>query len=198
MLFVLVVFSLILFWPKAFSYSECGNCEMLGLKQNIDRIVSMRKSFFGYEIEVVANTCCETAPSPKTALEGGVLKLNVSAFENKCASGCICDKKITFNIPSSQGLEIVELYIDGTLVDKRSVVDDKITDGEEFCEQIPSYKARCYRRLAFLRSDPDVCKFSGDEKCAAELQEYMLLKCLSKKKSDCIALFSENSKQETI
>ncbi|MCX8189833.1 MAG: hypothetical protein N3F05_01235 [Candidatus Diapherotrites archaeon] len=198
LLIILSLFSFALFWPKSFSYTDCGNCEMLGVKKNIERIVSIRKNFFGYEIKVIANTCCGIKLAPKTQISKGIIRLHLNALGSNCPMGCLCDKELKINIPSSQELKVIEFYIDDILIDKRSVYGDKLSNGEEFCEQIPSYKERCYTRVAFIKKDLNLCNISGNKECFLELQEYLLLSCLSQKIKSCKEIFSENYKQETI
>ncbi|MEM4663272.1 MAG: hypothetical protein QXM75_04595, partial [Candidatus Diapherotrites archaeon] len=102
---------------------------------------------------------------------------------------CLCDRLLTFNVPASDDIKIIELYINGKLFDKRSIKNMILSDGSEFCESELGYKEICYRRLAFTKLDPYFCSKISDKNCLNEFEEFVTLKCLAKHLANCKEFF---------
>jgi len=180
LLIVLIFIMLLTLWPKSFAYSECGQCEMLGVNANIERIEGIVFGPSGMQIKAIVNTTCYQRISADHEFENGTIKLMVKPIGEAISNHCLCDREITFNLPNYAKAKSIELYYSGKLLDKRSIIANTLSDGAEFCDSDVRYRQICYYRLAFMKKDPSFCKKTVDEKaCKRELEEFLTLKCLS-------------------
>lgn len=179
LLIVLLFITLLALWPKSFAYSECGQCKMLGMGANIERIESLTFGPLGMQIKAIVNTTCYQKISAEYEFENGTVKLMIEPIGEPVSNHCICDRELTFNLPNYADIKAVELYYSGKLLDKRSVIGDRLSDGAEFCDDDVRYRAICYYRLAFMKSDSSFCKKTAKpEQCKSELEEFLMLNCL--------------------
>jgi len=187
---IVVLIGMVFLWPKSFVYSECGHCKMLGTVKNIERLEAVHIGPAGLKITAIVNTACGQQITAKQEIFGKKLILRVKPSGNVTNSGCICDREVTFNLPFVDA-KTVELYYENRLLDERSIVNGKLSDGIEFCEDSPAYKPSCYYRLAFMKKNPKFCdKTPNPKKCRKQLNEFLMLTCLKNyNESRCRALF---------
>jgi len=179
LLIVLVFIMLLTLWPKSFAYSECGQCEMLGVNANIERIEGIAFGPLGMQIKAIVNTTCYQRISADYEFKNGTIKLMVKPIGEAISNHCLCDRELTFNLPNHTKAKIIELYYSGKLLDKRNIIANNLSDGAEFCDSDVRYRPICYYRLAFMKKDPSFCKKTVDDKaCRRELEEFLTLKCL--------------------
>jgi hypothetical protein len=189
---VIVVLLSIVLWPKSFAYSDCGQCEMLGSEANIERLKSLEVSSFGMKITAVVNTTCYQRVTAKQEFSDGRIILKVEPAGEPISNHCLCDRELTFNLPNYAGAKTVELYYENRLVDKRSIVNNTLSDGLEFCESDATYRPFCYYRAAFMKEDFSFCEKTAEPKrCKEELEEFLTLKCVAHDGQYCKGFFAE-------
>lgn len=197
---ILAIVFIIALWPKAFSYSECGKGEPLGAYAGISRIKEVSFTKDNILVEAVVITACYQKISLESEYSDGQIKISVmpsGGFGSYFSDNCVCDRELKLRLPNYPYARTIEFYLDGKLVDKRTIADGKITDGIEFCESDANYKPLCYYRLAFEREDFELCKKAHDQKeCTKKLEEFLTLKCVkSKNPEECRMLLAESLNQ---
>jgi len=188
---IIVMFLVIFLWPKSFAYSDCGQCEMLGSGTNIERFEGLEVSAFGMRITAVINTKCYQSVTAEQKFSNGRIILKVNPVGKPISNHCICDRQLVFNLPKYTA-KTVELYYEDRLIDKRSIIDNTLSDGLEFCESDTTYGSFCYYRAAFMKADASFCEKTAEpEKCKKELEEFLTLKCVAHDGQYCKSFFAE-------